>query len=64
MNKDKNKEGVLGAKTLLVETRLVHLDVKVRLNILHNTREIRGFLCVRVSVHVWNNIHVAKPVRL
>lgn len=52
MNKDKNKEGVLGAKTLLVETRLVHFDVKVRLNILHNTREIHGFLCVRVSVHV------------
>lgn len=38
MNKDKNKEGVLGTKTLLVETRLVHLDIKIKLNILHNTR--------------------------
>lgn len=37
---DKDKEDILGAKALLVETRLVHLDVKIALNILHNTREI------------------------
>lgn len=50
--KDKTKESMLSAKALLVETRLVHLDVKIGLSILHNTREICTFLCVRVSMHV------------
>lgn len=50
--KDKTKEGMLNTKTLLVETRLVHLDVKIGLSILHNTGEIRTFLCIRVSMHV------------
>lgn len=38
--KDKTKEGILSAKALLVETRLVYLGVKMGLNILHNTREV------------------------
>lgn len=38
--KDKTKKGILSAKALLVETRLVHLGVKTGLNVLDNTREL------------------------